>query len=78
MQFNTRKMNNPIKKWSEALNGNKIYRWLKNTGKDVQHHSLLEKCKSDHSEWPSSKSLQRINAGEDVVKRDLPTVLVGM
>ena len=39
-------MNNPIKKWSEALNGNKIYRWLKNTGKDVQHHSLLEKCKS--------------------------------
>ena len=46
MQFNTRKMNNPIKKWSEALNGNKIYRWLKNTGKDVQHHSLLEKCKS--------------------------------
>ena len=40
--------------------------------------SLLEKCKSklqwditSHwSEWPSSKSLQMINAGEDVEKRE--------
>ena len=40
-------------------------------------HSLLEKCKSklqwditSHlSEWPSSKSLQTINAGEGVEKR---------
>ena len=46
--------------------------------KDAQHRSLLEKCKSkpqwditSHwSEWPSSKSLQAINAGEGVEKRE--------
>ena len=50
----------------------KTYRWLTNAWKDAQHHSLLEKCKSKlqwditshRSEWPSSKSLQTINAGE--------------
>ena len=44
----------------------------------VQFSSLLEKCKSklqwditsQWSEWPSSKSLQTINAGEDVKKRE--------
>ena len=44
----------------------------------VQYHSLLEKCKSKaqwgiishQSEWPSSKSLQTINAGEGVKKRE--------
>ena len=43
----------------------------------AEHRSLLEKCKSklqwaitSHwSEWPSSKSLQTINAGEGVEKR---------
>ena len=48
------------------------YRWLGNTWKDAQHRSLLEKFKSklqwdvtSHgSEWPSSKSLQTLNAGE--------------
>ena len=42
------------------------------------HHSLLEKCKSKlqwditshQSEWPSSKNLQTVNAGEDVEKRE--------
>ena len=46
--------------------------------KDAQHRSLLEKCKSKpqwditshQSEWPSSKSLQTINAGEGVEKRE--------
>ena len=41
-----------------------MYRWPKNTWKDVQHHSLLEKCKSKplwgttlhQREWPLSKS----------------------
>ena len=55
------------------------YRWLTNTWKDVQHCSLLEKCKSklqwditSHwSGWPSFKSLQITNAGEDMEKRAL-------
>ena len=45
--------------------------FLINTGKDAQHHSLVEQCKSklqwDHLtlvKWLLSKSLQTINAGE--------------
>ena len=49
-----------------------------NSWKDAQHRLLLEKCKSKPqwditaywSEWPSSKSLQTINAGEGLKKRE--------
>ena len=62
----------------------KKYRWPINTWKDAQHRSLLEKCKSKlqwditshQSEWPSSKILQTINAGEGVEKRE-PSYVVG-
>ena len=62
----------------------KTYRWPTNTWKDAQHHSLFGKCKlklkwditSHESEWPSSKNLQTINAGEDVEKRE-PSCTVG-
>ena len=51
---------------------------------NAQYHSLLEKCKSklqwditSHwSEWPSSKNLQTINAGEGMEKRE-PSCTVG-
>ena len=60
------------------------YRWPTNTWKDVQHCWLFKKCKSklqwgitSHwSEWPSSKNLQTINAGEGVEKRE-PFCTVG-
>ena len=57
---------------------------LTNTWKDVQHHSLLEKCKSKpqwgttshQSECMWSKNMQAINAGEGVEKRE-PSYTVG-
>ena len=57
---------------------------LKLFHKDAQHHSLSEKCKSKpqwgtithQSGWLLSKSLQAINAGEGVEKRD-PSYTVG-
>ena len=66
MQFNTRKANNPIKKWGQAytdISPKKAYRRWTNTEKDGQHHSLSEKCKSKlqwgitshRSEWPPLK-----------------------
>ena len=56
----------------------KTFRWPTNTWKDAQHHYLLEKCKSKpqwgitihQSEWSSSKSLQTINAREEMEKRE--------
>ena len=48
MQLSIRKTNNSIKKMGKDLNSSpkKTYRWLTNTGKDAQPHSLLEKCKA--------------------------------
>ena len=56
----------------------------KNTWKDIQYHSLLERCKSkplrgttlNQPEWPSSKSLQTVSAGEGVEKKE-PCYTVG-
>ena len=60
------------------------YRWLTNTWKDAQHHSLSEKCKSKPQwgtiscqvEWLLSKSLQTINAGEGAEIKE-PSYTVG-
>ena len=86
LQLNSRKINDPIKKWDKELNrhfSKEEYRWLTSTWKNAQRHSLSEKCKSKpqwgtiscQSEWLQSKSLQA-NAGEGVEKRE-PSYTVG-
>ena len=76
-----------IKKFEEGLNRHfckKTYRWLQTHEKNAQRCSLLEKCKSKpqditshRSEWPSSTSLQTINAGEGVEKREHSCIVGG-
>ena len=67
----------PNQKMDQRTKQKKTYRWLTNTRKDAQHQ-LSEKCKSKsqwgtisrRSEWLLSKSLQTINAGEGVEKKE--------
>ena len=76
--------NQKMSQRSRDISPKKTYRWLTSTWKDAQHHSLSEKCKSKplwgtssrQSEWLLSKSLQIINAGEGVEKRE-PSYTVG-
>ena len=60
------------------ISSKKTCRWPNRHMKRCSTAIILEKCKSKlqgginshQSEWPSSKSLQTINAGEGVEKRE--------
>ena len=76
------KKKNRQKIWID-ISPKKICTWPKSTWKNTQHHYVLEKCRSEWqwgitshwSEWPSSKRLQTVNAGEGVEKRE-PSFIV--